>query len=155
MYYKKVPWNKKYHREKKCCPFFYFPECLPAVLGSVLFEINVPSLRSDTFQPSILADWLTWPTWEVLIRSNGCFYAREINSWFHSYFSALGSEFYFAYFSYFFLKLLETAPVTTNYGALWFPSALVCCPTNQVNILPTLCTPAQSHASEKKKIELW
>ena len=40
----------------------------------------------------------------------------------------------------------KAAPVTTNYGALWLPSALVCC----------LCTqPAQSHASEKKKIELW
>ena len=26
-----------------------------------------------------------------------------------------------------FLKLLETAPVTTNYGALWLPSALVGC----------------------------
>ena len=41
--------------------------------------------------------------------------------------------------------------MTTNYGAL--RSGLL---LKQVNILPTLCTqPAQSHASEKKEIELW
>ena len=147
-----MPWNKKCHPEKVLSSFL-FP-WVPTVLWSVLFEINVPTLRSDTFQPSILANWLTWPTWDLLIRSNGCFYAREINAWIHSSFSALGTEFTLNIFP----SVSKAAWNCTCDHKLWGPLAPICSGLllKQVNILPTLCTqPAQSHASEKKKIEFY